>query len=334
MAYAQNQYADATNQTKYYNDVKEAYIRERDVRPLFKYMKTTSTKNAKYAVYYSSGTLVATDFKQEWDVSPAVGITGTPTPGTMIVPALPGIATENQNDPFTSHQMGFKKKWLPYWIAEDDIENTMVDLNNTIIKEQVRGIIHQEEKDMVTQFKLMTTNSFPVMRANNQEDFVPSMIGVPSANIFGDPTQVLDTKANWGFFRDITVRANSLTGGKFCIITGFTGLSRILNTTKTESRDFVPNANSVVTGKIGAQLFGGELFVFPQFDEVFDITTSGVVPYIILCDQAAAYDRPTNFMKTTFKYDDYRLAYYFNAILKYNMTFIDETGVFLLNTKL
>ena len=333
MAYNQKNYADATNQTKYYNDVKEAYIREKDVRPVFKYMKTTSTKNAKYAVYYSSGILKATDFVQEWDVSPAVGISGTPKPGKMIVPATPGIAVENQNDPFTSHQMGFKKKWIPYWIAEDDIENTMVDLNNVIVKEQVRAIVNIEEFDMLNQFKLLTTNAFPVMRANNQEDFTPSLIGIPTANIFGDPTKVLNTTENWGFFRDITIRASSLTGGRFCIITGFTGLSRIQNTEKTESRDYVPNANSVVTGKIGPQLFGGELFVFPQFDTVFDVKNSGTVPFIILCDQAAAYDRPTQFMKTIMKYDEVKLAYFFNAILRYNMTFIDESGVFLLQTK-
>lgn len=326
--------ADATNQNRYYNSVKEAYIREKDIRPMFKYMKTTSTKNATYAIYYSSGILTSTFYTNQWDVSPAVGLNpSTPTPGNALLPATLGIDPVNQvEDLWTSHRMPFKKAIVPYWLKEEDLENTQVDLSNTVVKEQARGLVAIEEKEMLDGLSRLVAGTFQVDRANNQEDFVNSTIGIPTANVVGNAGQVLDTTSNWGFFREITVKARSLTGGRFCIVTGHIGQARILNSTKTESRDFVPNANSVVTGKLNDFLFGGELFVFPQFDEIFDVVTTGIVPFFIICNEALAYDRPTSSMRTVAKRVEEKMAYFFNAVLRFNMTVIDETGIFLLNT--
>ena len=323
---------DATNQVKYYNEVQEAYKREKEVRPILKYMKTTSTKNAKYATYYTSETLSATDYKPTWDRTPGTAASGAIVAKDNIVPAISGIAPENQKDIFMAHRMSFRKKEVPYWLLEDDTEQTEVDINTTVIHEQIRALVRAEEFDLLTMFKNLYNGTLTVWRAQNEEDITPSVIGVPAANIQGSAAAFLDTTANWGSFRDITVRAESMTDGRFAIITGFAGMSRILNTTKTESRDFYPNGNSVVTGKIGPQLFGGEIFVYPQFDSVFNVS-AGVIPYIIVCIGAGAYDRPNGGMKAFYELNKQRQSYYFQATNKYNSTILDETGVFFLNTK-
>lgn len=324
----------AAVQNKYNNDVKKAYIMEKDVRPIQKYMKKGSTTNAGYITHYTAGRLYASEYQKRYDRTPAVGISGAAKPGDALIPSVQGIEPVNQVDIFTGHRMSFKKIIAPYWLLEDDIEKTEVYMNDSVKFAQVQGIIRQEEADMLTKFDQLLSGTYVATRAHNSEDFLPVTVTIPAGNVQGDATKVVDTTENWQAFRNVTVKAASMTNGRFAILTGQTGYAKILNTEKTESRDYNPQGNSVVTGKIAPMLFGGEVFVFPQFDEVFDIQSSGIVPYIILCDQAAAYDRPTEFLRTVFEYDVQRMGYYFNAILRYNMMFIDEEGVFVINTKL
>ena len=110
-----------TVQIKYNNDVKKAYIIEKDVRPLEKYMKRGQTTNAGYITHYTAGRLNATEYVKKYDRTPSVGISGTATPGKALVPAIQGIETENQVDIFTGHRMSFIKIVSPYWLMEDDI---------------------------------------------------------------------------------------------------------------------------------------------------------------------------------------------------------------------
>ena len=118
------------------------------------------------------------------------------------------------------------------------------------------------------------------------------------------------------------------------IITGQQGMARILNTTKTESRDFNPNGNSVVTGKIAPMLFGGEVVVFPQFDTIFDTKNTGIIPFFIVCAEAVAYDKPTKLsMDASYHLVKEKHSFYFNIINRYNSTVIDETGIFSVAVK-
>lgn len=329
-----NKNTAGTVQIKYQNDVKQAYITEKDVRPLDKYMKKGSTTDAGYITHYTAARLNATEYQKKYDRTPAVGASGAPTAGTALIPAVQGIETKNQLDIFTGHRMSFKKIISPYWLMADDMEKTSVYMNDSVKHAQVQGIIREEEKDMMKKFKSLLDGTYIATRAHNSEDFLPVSVTLAPSNIQGNPAKVLDTTENWQAFRNVTVRASSLSNGRFAIITGQTGYAKILNTEKTESRDFVPNANSVVTGRMADWLFGGEVFVFPQFDEVFNIQTTGIIPYIIMCDQAAAYDRPKEFMKVMYEYQMTRRAHYFDAELRYNMMFIDEEGIFVINTKL
>lgn len=310
--------SDQVKQDKYSTHIKVAYgqaTTEEKNRLLSYYQKNMSGNHERFA-FYTSGTLNAKET--------AKTITDNGTKQTVAVKEGTSI-----KDFFGSVFVTPTRQELPFYRDEDDDDVTALELEGSLIRAQVSGMVKMTITKMLAPLKTLANLTKGQRKITVNTKTATKVLNLPTTNEFGDKTKTF--KENEEALFDMLAEMEAMSVGNglnadICLLVGKKGNAMFKQYDRASNGDYITTEDFKMKNgqKLAIKKFDvAEIVPLQQYD-----SEVGKEYIIGLLTDAMGYDSIGE-PKAVRKVIEESGAIFYNLKEKNQATVVDEKGIFI-----